>query len=208
MIFTKLHFVIQVTDSIVQVGNCGAICLKVEDTFGVVYISGSTIITCATCRYSKTSCKHIISLFQILSNVTDHEDIPKALLPIFQVYCQHNEDKILPRQSAPSLSCMSKDKILFDLTTTLSSILLMPSSSRFNIVDGLSMLIPETTAVCNRCGLINWSEDLCLFTGAHIVTMNCFVQTKGLCLTLNACKYGHTFITIYYYFSFLLEMQH
>ena len=36
------------TDSIVEVGSCGDVCLK-ADTTGVVFLSTNAVITCATC---------------------------------------------------------------------------------------------------------------------------------------------------------------
>ena len=165
-------------NSVVQVGNYGALCLKVEDTFGVVYISSlNNSITCATCKFSKYTCKHVVGLHQLL-NTEDEMDSPKALLPFINAY---NQDKSCRhvQLGPPSLSCISKKKIPFDLPSNLCSVLLMSSCSRFNIVDGTALLVPEYTAICNKCNMTNWNTDPILSTTAKIVTVNSFIPANG-----------------------------
>lgn len=166
---------LKVIDSVVQVGNCGDMCLS-ADTFGVVYISASTIITCATCRYGKTSCQHVRKLFQILS---DSEDLPQVLLPYAHVHNLISKNSFTPKKNYPILKCISTQKTPFHLPLNLSAILSKPTSERFSFTDGIALLHPDNSVVCKYCGLSNWMEDSDLFINAKIVTINSIIPAKG-----------------------------
>ena len=163
---------LQVTD-IVPVGSCGDVCVK-ADSFGVVHISASGIITCATCRYGKTSCLHVHKLTQVLSDFPS-EEIPLVLLPYVHAL---NSDKVTPKIKYSTLSCVSNQKTPFHLTQSMCEIIAQPISERFNFVDGNALLHPNNSSTCSSCGLSNWIED-CNFVTAKLVTTNSFIPAKG-----------------------------
>ena len=161
------------TDSIVEVGSCGDVCLK-ADTVGVVYMSTNAVITCATCRYGKTACQHVQKLHQILKNHDDDATTPVVLLPYADAYSRIQN--CTPKKY-PILKCISTKKTPFDLPPHLCSILSKESSERFNIINGVALLHPDHSLVCCGCGLSNWIEDAA--ASAKIVTLNSFIPAAG-----------------------------
>lgn len=174
------HFLpttIKFADSIVEVGSCDDVCLK-ADTTGVVFISTSGIITCATCRYGKSSCQHVQKLYLILTEHDDEDTIPEVLLPYASAYNRlQGHNKIALKKKYPILKCISTKKTPFDLPPHLHSILSKQSSERFNIIDGVALLHPDYSSVCCGCGRSNWIEDVP--SSAIIVTSNSFVPATG-----------------------------
>ena len=164
------------TDSIVQVGSCGDVCLKAE-TIGVVFLSSGTIITCATCRYGKTTCQHVKNLEQILNDHVNGDTTPEILLPYVDAYHRLRTETPIQKKKYPTLKCISTEKTPFDLPPHLSSILSKQRSARFNIVDGVALLHPHLSLVCPGCGLSNWIKDVA--TSAKIVTLNSFIPATG-----------------------------
>ncbi len=136
----------------------------------MIYISASSVITCATCKYSKTSCKHVVGLNMFLRD--SDEDLPSVLLPFSHV---SNQEKKGPKHN---FSCVSSETIPFDLPSDLSRVLLMEFCNRFNIQNGIAHLVPDRTSACSRCQSINWHEKL--VANSNIVTNNCFIQAKGI----------------------------
>ena len=88
----------------------------------MVYIAHNLAVTCATCRFSKTNCKHIHHLKDIFAN-------PDFELPdMLQQYA-----KLLLNVLPPTImkqhqnhSCISNSPIPFDLPINLSAVIRLP----------------------------------------------------------------------------------
>lgn len=165
------------TDSIVEVGSCGDVCLK-ADTTAVVFMSTNAVITCATCRYGKTTCQHVQKLYQILNDHDNDDTTPEVLLPYADAYNRLQTETHTPKKKYPILKYISTEKTPFDLPPHLCSIISKQSSARFNVVDGVALLHPHLSLVCCGCGLSNWIKDVA--TSAKIVTLNSFIPATGI----------------------------
>ena len=166
--YTCTHYsfyYVQVMDSLVQVGSCGDICVQ-ADSFGVVHLSASKIITCATCRYGKTSCLHVHKLTQVLSKFAT-EEVPLILLPYTHAL---NSDAITPKKKYSTLTCVSTQKTPFHLPQGMCAIIAKTISERFNFADGTALLHPDNnSSACSSCGLSNWIEDSAFVKNAKLV---------------------------------------
>ena len=145
----------QVARNITPIGMDSATCVNVDGSYGVVYIAANQIITCATCRYGKSTCKHVQHL---TSHVTDFEkDVPLTLQPFAQ---QLSQKSVPLTKYIPSLSCISKEKIPFDLPCHLSEVLRMPIKERFCLSDNnIAQLVPPNTNTCSKCSQSLWSSE-------------------------------------------------
>ena len=155
-------------EHVVQVGSCGDVCLK-ADTFGVIYISPSSVITCASCRYGKTTCQHVRKLTQLLKT----EDIPSILSPFLDLPCHLEENA--SQKKYPVLTCLSSRKIPFRPTHDTTADVV----TRFHMTGNVALLFPDECGICKYCGHSNWIKDEDLFFMSTIVTMNSFVNAKG-----------------------------
>ena len=101
---------------VVPIGADVAVCIREpsKGTFGVVYIERN--ITCATCKYGSTSCKHVAHLSDIINEIQP-EDLPDYLLPFANFTSA-------PLSSTPvQLKCMSTVPISFDLPQHLKDVI-------------------------------------------------------------------------------------
>ena len=151
------------------------------------------IITCATCRYGKTTCQHVNKLIHILN---DSEDLPQVLLPYAEVYNQLNKKTLTCKKECPILTCLSTKKTPFHLPPNLSTILSQSVNERFNVTDGIALLYPDDSEICVCCGQSNWMRDPDMFMSAKVVTTNSFIPAKGECFIIDMtprtfCCYYH-----------------
>ena len=135
-----------------MLGDC--ICIKAGGAYGVVYISTNRVISCATCRFAKTSCVHVEHLLGFIT--TTESDLPEGLKMFHQVMSADCAPTL--QQHYPDLSCLSSVKIPFVLPTELSVVLTQPIMQRFNISEDMAQLVPETSLPCSKCSQRSWTE--------------------------------------------------
>ncbi len=140
-----------------MIGN-NSLCINANGIYGVLFISQSERITCATCRYNKTSCTHFQHLVDFLES--SKSDLPKIL----QEYAQ----LLLPLPTTsfshkryPDYSCFSHETIPFVLSSEISKMLQMNVRERFNIVNDVAELFPfcNVQQPCRQCNQRCWDNN-------------------------------------------------
>ena len=157
------------------IGGDGAVCVKAAtDDYGVVVITESRNIQCATCHYGKSDCNHMRKLKLIIDSMMSEETIGIPELEVFKEILYGCKTK---RSSAHYLACLSSKPIPFEpVPETLSVKLQQTLQQRLNIVEGVCNLTPQGKP-CPLCQQENWSEEEhgdCL-----VVLPNQFLSAKG-----------------------------
>lgn len=156
------------------IGGDGAVCVKTDD-YGVVYITESRNIHCATCHYGKTDCKHIRKLKCVIDTIMSEET---AGIPEVEQFQEIFYGSKTQKGSTHYLTCLSSVPIPFEpLPETLSN-KLQPQAlqQRLNIVEGVCFLTPDWKP-CPLCQLDNWSKEE--FSDCSVVLSNQFLPAKG-----------------------------
>lgn len=156
------------------------VCVNCDGSYGVIYIAHNLAVTCATCRFSKTNCKHIQHFKDICAN-PDFE-LPDTL----QQYL-----KLLLNALPPSMTqyqhqaCISNSPIPFDLPINLSAVIQLPYEIRFTMSNGVAKLVPPYGSVCSICGQAFMTEPF-FKQEATIVTNNLLLPARGMLSILYA----------------------
>lgn len=161
-------------DTVIPIGGDGVVCVKAND-YGVVFITESRNIHCATCRYGKSDCNHIRKLKLIIDSVMAKETTGIPELEQFQEILYGSKTQKL---SSYYLTCLSSKPIPFQpVPETLSiKLQLQTLQQRLNIVEGVCCLTPEWKP-CPLCQLENWSEEE--LSDCLVVLSNQFLPAKG-----------------------------
>ena len=154
-----------------------------DGVYGVLFIANSEKITCATCRYGKTSCVHVKHLASFCRNF--ETELPDVLLQYNNLLqLQLTAPHLILKKHYPDYSCFSKKKIPFQLSNEMSKVLQMPVNKRFNIITSddddameYAMLLPNTVS-CGQCNNMSWGEPI-FSNKATIVTSNQLIAAKG-----------------------------
>ena len=140
------------------------------------FIAPNLVVKCATCRFSKTNCKHIHHLKEVCAN-PDLE-----LSDLLQQYGKLLLN-VLPSpvmKQTTYHSCLSYLPIPFDLPVNLAAVLRLPDNERFKISNEVAELLPTSSSeVCSICGHASWSEPF-LKQDGMIVTRNQLIPAKGM----------------------------
>ena len=106
------------------------ICVNCDASYGVVFIAQNGDVTCATCQFSKTNCKHIHCLKEVCSNPDlELSDIMLQYKELLMNTLPHSVMKQSTYQP-----CLSYLPIPFDIPINLATILKLPENERFNIM--------------------------------------------------------------------------
>ena len=160
---------------LVKVGNDGAVCVKDEGGYGVVQ-QGEKGILCATCRFNKRGCPHVVRLISSISDL--QPDIPEFLIPLSRalscVEAKGHRDHSLS-------SLLSSRPIPFKFTPAISSALKLPFLERFQIVEGICHLSERSHDVhsCSICGHSEW--ELGCSKSTILVTQQQTLASCGKC---------------------------
>lgn len=162
--------------------------MNCDGHYGVLYVAPSQKVTCATCRFGKVHCVHIQYLSDLCAN-TDI-DLPEVLKEYAQLLSQIRSPC---KKQYSDYSCISKERIPFEITSNMCAALCMPNAERFNMSNNVAQLIPKCTCtVCSHCNQIYWGDPY-FSNNATIVTPNQLVQAKGkfspchVCTLLSTC---------------------
>ena len=174
-LITTLYYThLQVTQTITLIGSEKSVCVNVDESYGVVYIAANQAITCVTCRFGKTNCMHVQHLYELINTV--ESDVPEALQHFAHLLSQ---TLVPPMKHYPVLSCVSKEKVPFDVPSHLSAVLRMPTEERFSVLNNVAQLVPQNTSIaCSKCSQVSWSEPY-HDRIATIVTTNQLLQAQG-----------------------------
>lgn len=161
-------------DTVMPIGGDGAVCVKADD-YGVVFITESRNIHCATCRYGKSDCKHIRKLKHIIDSMMSEETIGIPELEQIQEILYGYKTR---KSSAHYLACLSSEPIPFEPLPESLSLKLQPQTlkQRLNITEGVCYLAPQWKP-CPLCQLENWSEEE--LSDCLVVLSNQFFPAKG-----------------------------
>lgn len=173
-------------DTITHIGVADSVCVYAEGSYGIVYISSSLDITCATCRFGKTSCKHIKHLSSVITDEQMQPELPDSLQTFSSVLKQSVNltrlNLVTAKHGNPryTIPCISTKQIPFTIPSHLSVVLTLQSlSERFNISDNVASLIPEdTSSPCQHCAQASWDSPICDLNSV-IVTGNQLIRAKG-----------------------------
>lgn len=176
------------------IGGDGAVCVK-ADGYGVVFITESRNIQCATCHHGKSDCNHIKKLKLIIDSMMSEETTGIPELEGFQeILCGCKTQK----PSAHYLACLSSKPIPFEpVPETLSIKLQQTLQQRLNVIGGVCYLTPELKP-CPLCQLENWSEEQ--LSDCLVVLPNQFLSAKGKVLRQKYCAhayYGNCFCSLH-----------
>ena len=139
------------TLELIKVGNDGAVCVKDESGYGVVH-QGEKGILCATCRFNKRACPHVVKVASAISE--QQRDVPGFLVPLSRALCA--EATKTKEHRAPLASLQSFRRIPFKFTPALASVLKLAFSDRFQIVEGVCQLSESDAPSCSLCGHSEW----------------------------------------------------
>ena len=151
-----------------------AVCVSVEGS----YAYNTKSITCASCQYGASSCKHVTCVLGLLKT----QSPPTALggintaqiwVILLQVISSH------PMDIYPSSARDTKD------------------DTRFNIQNGLAYLYPQSHCSCPKCGELSWSDPF-VVRDSFVVTDTVFYPAKG---TTNMSLRSEIHIALYPQFS-------
>lgn len=173
-IHSTFHF--QVVDKVAVLGNGEMICVQTSATsFGVVYCDYGSA-KCATCTFGKSNCVHVNYVLSLAKQESDLSALPRKFLQGLQ------EPLRVPSLDAPGTStsaCLSSAPVPFNLNEAQQEVIRMPFSQRLNIVDGTSILLPDTCPPCSMCGSKAWSEEVCFERESRILTFNQLIPARG-----------------------------
>ena len=142
----------------------------------MVYIAHNLAVTCATCRFSKTNCKHIHHLKDIFAN-PDFE-LPDMLQQYAKLILNVLPPTIMKQHQ--NHSCISNSPIPFDLPINLSAVIRLPHEVRFSMCNGVAELVPPCgSEVCSICCRTSWSEPF-FKQEATIITTNLLLPARGM----------------------------
>lgn len=159
-----------------SIGLSGSVCVRAENSFGVIGISESRHMQCNTCRYQKTSCKHINVIEAALKLPSDQ--MPECLEPIVNMIEFATSSKYTVRNTEDQYNCVSYKPISFQVTAELSEVLKEPYAKRFNVQDGIANLIPR--CVCSDCGqFLDVRSTPKLQRQTQIVLPNTLIDANG-----------------------------
>ena len=137
-----------------------AVCISVDGSYGVVSYNPKSI-ACASCQYGASKCKHVDhvrDLLQaespptclkhwVLSALPKHEPLP----------CSSKSSAPIPWQSNPETLKTKHD-------------------TRFNIINEVAYLIPDSHSNCSKCGNKSW-DDPFVVRYSFVVT-DTFISSK------------------------------
>ena len=145
-IVTNSFWSIQEYPCFFGIGNEGAVCVRLKDNIGVVYVANDGRILCCTCKYQKHACPHV----EVMVESAQKIDSPAILKPFSRGQPELNN----VTSSAPK--CLSKTKTSFLFANSvISSILQLPFNERFCIHDGICHLGMDP-GPCEVCSLSSW----------------------------------------------------
>ena len=182
----------------VPIGDTGAVCVKSDESFGVVS-STNTGISCLTCKYGKSSCDHVKRVKLLAS---DSIDTPPHLEP-FSESNQPVASDNLKFESSHKLQ--SYKRIPFECTQQLSETICKPDADRFRIVDNVCNLKDgEPSDKCPHC------SSVCVYTTtpttSSVITSKRNYSAKG-----KTCPKSRVFyiliLSIYIYIGCSLSMS-
>ena len=139
---------------LVKVGNDGAVCVKGEGGYSIAHQEEKGIL-CATWQFNKRACPHVIKLVSSINEL--QPDVPGFLIPVSRVLCIEAV-KTKEHKDRPLASLQSSRPIPFKFPPALSSVLKLPFSEQFQIVERMCHLSESGHGVpsCSFCGHSEW----------------------------------------------------
>lgn len=168
-------YVLQQSEGIVSVGAEPALCIEVNNTFGVVCLGGQGIF-CTTCKQHSSNCRHVDLLLKVIENTP--EDDMTTQLKAFSDY-----QVPTPRLTRAKYGkVVSERAIPFALPVELMDTWKQDDSQRFRIQDGIAHLWPPQSSTCPHCNAPSLSTELCCVQENFVVTLKCCYPAKGIIL--------------------------
>ena len=167
--------ILQSFDGFTTVGIEPALCVNVDNDYGVLCLSNNSTF-CSTCKHHSSNCKHIRYLLNIIERSTV-DDLP----PQLELFAPCKAPRI--QQSNSVIKTISKRKIPFYLSNSMKQCLKADYSKRFNIQHGIAHFHPPlpATSVCPDCAVPNsWGTELTLTKKAFLVTPQCCYPAEGI----------------------------
>ena len=134
-----------------------AACVCADGSSGVVCYEKKSIF-CATCQHGTSSCRHVT----YTTNLIQEQMVPDSLKHWMTLAPQH-------KNRSAYVSCKSSGKIPFHFTKNQQEVLKKSLDERFNILNNVAFLCPQSRTSCPTCGN-EGSENLTLFRESVIVT--------------------------------------
>ena len=157
----------------IKVGSDGAVCVKDQSGYGVVH-GGESGISCATCRFNKRTCPHVLRVVDLIKE--SELDVPEFLQPLSLCIDAAKSKK----SKAPLASLQSTKPIPFTFPSTIANVLKLPFTERFQIVDGSCHLSEaEHCSPCSLCGSSTWETEYAQST--VIITQHQILPGLGRC---------------------------
>ena len=171
-------FIIQ---AVASFGQPPVVCIRTESGYGVVSVSDSHKILCATCKHKKHHCNHVkfVEEMHMASSIPD-ADMPDAISEF--LYLLHQSSIRKPKKEW--CSCVSSSKIPFVLTSSLSEVLNLPTKIRFNVTENVAILTADLSTNCSGCGslcaeMVQQSERV-----SKIILTHSVINAKGMHILL------------------------
>ena len=182
-------------------GHDIAVCVKVENSFGVVCLDKK--IHCATCKHGTTTCKHVKHLKEAVSS--DH-DTNLSRLELFSDFISRSQLGKSGQQEikVQKTSCISTLSTPFNLTSQLKASIRMHPIERFQIKQNVAHLTPvfSSSTPCPLCDSTDCWGNEALVTCVTLIMSTQVYKARG---TGTHCTYVLTLKC--YNFSILQRMQ-
>lgn len=167
VMYISPHAYLQATDEVYGFKHGRAVCICVEGSTGVVCYDQKSI-SCATCRYGTTSCKHVNRVLDLIQ-----EQPPPIALKNWVM------SEVESVKQSQHIFCKSRAPIPFMYLPSQQEILRQPMVVRLNIQNGIAHLCPWSSSRCSICGGENWSDPL-LIRESKVVMETCIIPAKGI----------------------------
>lgn len=151
-----------------------AACVTADGSSGVVCYEKS--VFCATCQHDTSSCRHVA----YITNQIHEEMLPDSLKHWKLVAPQH-------KTHSAYVSCKSSVKIPFHFTKNQQEVLKKSLDERFNILNNLAILCPQSRISCPTCGN-EGSENLTFSRESVVITETKVFQAKGMLYTCSGVE--------------------
>ena len=138
-----------------------------EGSTGVVSYDQKSI-SCATCRYGTTSCKHVNRVLDLIQEQPPPIALKNWVMPEAQ-----------SEKQSQHISCKSRAPIPFQYLPSQQEILRQPVNVRLNVQNGIAHLCPWSRSSCSICGGEIWSDPL-LIRESKIIMETCIIPAKGI----------------------------
>ena len=128
-----------------------AVCVSIEESCGVVCYNTKSI-TCATCHYGASSCRHVTCVLDLLQT----QSAPTCLKHWVVPTCTN----IAESEGSSYTSCKSSVPIPWMSTLAQQEILKTKDDRRFNIQNGVAYPCLQCNCSCSKCGMEVWYGQL------------------------------------------------